>query len=106
MFVINGVVVDDGITSVSECQDENIKLGCGYRPSPLTASDITFSYISGGTTTDLSLYQYGNHPVFILLGYTLTANEARGVRKYRCTARASPDVEVTIHFVEPTGKIL
>ena len=109
VFVINGDIVNYGTTSVSECQDENIVLGCGYKPSPLGLrdSDVTLSYISGSTTTDLSLQRSDGLPLFILLSHTLLANEAKGVRTYRCAARAySLSVEVTIRFVERTGKIL
>ena len=85
-------------------EEEGVLVGCGFRPSPITADDVSLWDISDSTPVKLPLRQTGNNPIFTILSYT---SKATGDRSYRCTATSySLSVEVTIHFIEPAGKVL
>ena len=95
--------------SVTKCQGEATVLGCGFRQPPFAADDITLSDTSGSTPVTLGLIPGGDDPIFTILSHTLPASEATGVKSYQCTASSlslSEEVDVAIHFIEQTGKIL
>ena len=112
-FFIDGDRVDNGEGShaeVTRCQGEELVIGCGYRETPLTSSDISLSDTTSQPPVKLSLREDPDtsSPFFDVLIHTLGASDATGRRTFVCVANGkgiSAGVTVTIDFVQPSGEL-